>query len=652
MVVSSFVFENNTQDWGLGIKTHSNGAAYSDLDGDGDLDLIINNINASAHVYRNESKRAGISVRLVGPPGNTQGIGAKMRVTTEALTAFQEMVPVRGYLSTIDPILVFGIGDAAHASIEVTWPNGVRQVQNDVSVGELLTIRYNSDGGYPKDKGVQSTDPYIALDNEAVGIPFQHVEDGYVDFDSTPLLLQMHSREGPALTAGDLNQDGLVDVFVGGAGGQASSFYLQQGNGTFGEAVPEILKEHAVFEDVDAALFDYDGDGDQDVYVVSGGSSEPEDDIIYQDRLYENLGFGRLEYRPLALPAIRSSSSVVSPHDFDSDGDIDLFIGGRVRPGQYPLSPRSYILANTPDGFFDVTGQLSEILLNPGMVTDAMWADLTGDQEKELVILGEWMSLRVFERKRDGLFSEITEEAGLADTEGFWNTLAAADLDNDGDIDLVAGNRGLNTQLRASANEPASLHIIDLDRNGSLDVFTSTYMVGEEVLIHWRDEVVTQVPMLTERFPTHESYARATFSDIFSEEEAARSSSMIARMVESSIFENRGGRFIHHALPQIAQVAPVQDIIIEDVDGDSHLDLIIAGNDFGLRAAEGRQDAGRGRILFGNGNLVFTTRGRSGIIANRDVRNLLSLDTQGEMLLLVGNNDGPMEIYARVSDRR
>ena len=640
-------FSDQTSAWGLGRVTHSNGAAYADLDGDGDLDIVINNINEPAHVYRNEAQSRGgrsITIRLEGPRGNRQGIGAKVEVTAGPRTGYLEMSPVRGYLSSVEPILVFGMGEATSATVAVTWPDGRRQAFHSVPAGASIAAHHGEAALSIAASPSQSQTLFAQL--EGTGLVFRHRENAFVDFDREPLLPQLHSREGPALAVADLNLDGLEDVFVGGARGQAAALFLQQAQGTFLPVRSEALSTHRHFEDVDALLFDYDGDHDLDLYVASGGSSEPEGDPAYQDRLYVNTGFGRLEYKPQFLPEMHSSTSVVVANDFDGDSDLDLFVGGRIRPGQYPLPPRSYLLENTPDGFRDVTEELSPALVRPGMVTDAVWADVTGDGMPELVIAGEWMPLRVFARQESGRLEEVTAQMGLEHTNGFWNVLAADDLDGDGDQDLVAGNRGLNTQVKVGVQAPASLYAADFDRSGTLDVFMSTFIKDKEVLVHWRDAVVTQVPSFVERIPTHESYAIATVQDILTEEERMAATHLLAHVAESSIFENLEGRTLRRAsLPQPAQVAPVQDILTGDFDGDSLKDIVVAGNQFGMRAAVGRLDAGRGLVILGDGQMRFSSAGPAGLDASQDVRRLKLLSASGKTLMLVASSNGAIEAY-------
>ncbi len=641
------VFENRTEDWGFGRATHSNGAAYADLDADGDLDLIINNINAPADVYRNEAQSRGarsLTIRLQGPPGNRQGIGAKVSVTMDDGTAHREMIPVRGYLSSMEPILIVAAGQTSAASVTVTWPDGLQQTARSVPAHGQLTVEYDAAVAPP---APAREEPILFDRAPARGIVFQHRENPFSDFDREPLLPQLLSREGPALAVGDLNQDGLADLFSGGAQGQAAKLFLQQVDGTFLPVVSEALASHSRFEDVDACLFDYDGDLDLDLYVASGGSSAPLDDPSYQDRLYVNMGFGRLVHAPDALPVMHTSTGAVAASDFDGDGDLDLFVGGRVRPGRYPLSPRSYLLANEPEGFVDVTAERAPALMHPGLVTDAIWADLTGGKEAELILAGEWMPLRVFVHAESGTLVESTERLGLAESQGFWTALAAGDLDGDGDQDVVAGNRGLNTQIQVSARAPAAIYAADFDQSGTLDAIASAFVAGEEVLVHWRDAVLDQVPGWSARFPTYESFAAATVREALTDAERQRATRVVARVAESSVFENLEGQSLaRRSLPRRAQVAPIQSIIIHDFDGDAKLDLVTAGNQFGMRAAVGRQDAGRGLLLKGDGQLSFEVIGSAGLEAAQDVRAMRMLPTSATMLVVVGNNNGPLEVYA------
>ena len=650
---TGLTFIDRTDDWGLGQTSFSNGAAYADLDDDGDLDLVVNNVNEEAFIYRNNAEKAPdnhyLKIRLEGPAGNRFGIGTRVDVSTaDGSQFYQEMIPGRGYLSSVEPSLFFGLGALTMVDLTVLWPDGSRQSVVDVFVDQALILKHRDARIIPMEP--ETVPPPLFTDlPDKQGIHFRHQENDFVDFDREPLLPHLLSRLGPALARGDVNQDGLEDVFVGGAKGQPAALFLQQGDGFFAEVVLDAFVEHREYEDVDALFFDVDQDRDLDLYVVSGGNTEEGESPAYQDRLYINGGFGRLAYAADALPEINSSGSTVAAHDYDGDGDLDLFVGGRVLSGRYPYPPRSFLLENRGGQFADVTAEASDALLTPGMITDARWHDLDGDDAAELVLAGEWMPLRIFKRDSDGTFTETTDRAGLAQTGGWWNTLLAADLDGDGDTDLVAGNRGLNAQIRASGTEPASIDAADFDRNGAVDAVISSFIQGQSYPVAWRDELLAQVPELARTFPTYASYATATMDDVLTPSQRAEALHLDVYQAATTLFENLGdGTFRSKPLPLAAQVTPVHGILSEDFDGDGLLDLLMAGNNFGVRAQWGRDVAGQGVLLLGKGGLGFeaASASRSGFYTPGDVRKMILVRTQAGPLVVVAQNDDGLATFS------
>jgi len=644
-------FKDRSAEWGLDQKGFSNGAAYADLDGDGDLDLAVNNIDEEAFVYRNNAREQTannfLAVELEGGPGNRLGLGATVTVTTQAGRSFhQEMVPARGFQSAVPSTLSFGVGRADTLDVTVTWPDQTRQHRAQVSANQTLTLHQGEAQSFERESDSESRSLMEKSVPDENGLAFTHRENPYVDFEQEPLLPHMLSRLGPALAVGDVSGNGRDDVFVGGARGQSAALFVQQSDGTFEQASARVFSGHRGYEDVDAAFVDVNGDGALDLYVVSGGKAA-RGSAGYQDRLYLNDGAGQFAPAPGVLPSIESSGGVVAVHDFDEDGRPDLFVGGRVQPGAYPLSPRSYLLRNTGGEFKDVTAEVAPELAEPGMVTDALWHDLDGSGRAELVVAGEWMPIRVFRVGEDETFEEVSEQMGFTDTEGWWYSLEVADLSGDGRVELVAGNRGLNAQVQACPEAPAAIYAADFAQDGTVDPIITHHMEGKEYPVYWHDTLVEAIPPFENRFDSYEAYATSTIDDILTASEKETATQRIAVTFETSLFYREDGTFQRQALPLDVQFAPIHDLVVRDVNGDERPDLLLAGNDFTVLPQWGRADAEKGTVLINRENRRFEPlRSRkSGFFAPWDVRALGVVQTAPSLLLLVGANNDSLSTF-------
>ncbi len=644
-------FNNVSADWGIVEPSVSNGAAYADLDNDGDLDVITNNLNGEAFLYRNNGESINhhnyIRIKLAGPGKNSAGLGAVVRIVTDEGQQFQEAWFGRGYQSSVEPVISAGVGNAmAISQVSVLWPDGKESVVRNVKANQLITITHESaTATSPVPATPQKT--LLSQVNDAGGIDFAHRENNFVDFKVQRLLFYQVSRLGGKFAKGDVNGDGNDDVYFDGAVRQPGVLFLGRDDGTFKRAASQPWTADSLAEDTHSLFFDADNDGDQDLYVVSGGGEFVSNAPLYQDRLYVNEGDGVFKKAPDALPGETASGSHVTAADFDRDGDMDLFVAGRLVAGNYGYTPRSYVFRNDSNKngikFTDVTDEHDQALTTPGMVTSAQWSDYNNDGWSDLILVGEWMPVRIFENQK-GKLKERTDSPGLAHSNGWWCSIYSADVDGDGDMDYLLGNAGTNMQFRASPEKPVELYAGDFNHDGVVDPLLNYYIDDTSYPLATRDELLDQMSTLRKKFVKYEDYADATIRDIVPDDELEKSSRLSAYTFSSCWLENQDGRqFTLHALPDLAQLSPINGFVFDDFTGDGEKEVIAAGNFYPFKPQLGRSDAGFGLVMrWENGlktsNSTLSDRWLSGDIRDIDVLNFRS----GVKRVLVSrNNDGP-----------
>jgi len=653
-------FTNMAESWGLAQPGFSNGAVYVDLNNSGALDLVVNNVNAPASIYRNRAREIGgnhyLTVLLRGSRGNTAGVGAKVILRIGGNTQMLEQMPTRGFQSSVDPRLHFGLGPATVIdSLTVIWPDRSSQVLTNVAADRILTLsQADAPDTYTYRKEPMPA-PMFEDVTDRVALDFQHRENAFFDYNREPLMPHLLSTEGPALAVGDVNGDGLDDVYVGGAKWQSGRLFIQLEGGRFRTTSDAVFKADSLHEDVDATFFDANGDRHPDLYVVSGGNEFSGSDEPLRDRLYMNDGRGNFSRARGALPDFFENGSCVVPGDFNGDGHVDLFVGSRVVSRAYGLIPRSHLLQNDGTGrFSDVTLEKAAALSDAGMVSSAAWTDYDSDGKLDLVVVGEWMPVRVF-RQENGRFVDRTAESGLAGTNGWWNTVLAADLNGDGFHDFVLGNLGLNSYIRASREKPARLYVHDFFQNGSLEQILTFYKNGVSYPIAGRDELVRQMPQLRSKYGTYSSFGASRVEDLFPPRELTQAQVREARVFASSIALNNGkGAFSLQPLPVEAQFAPIYAVLAEDFDRDGHTDLLVAGNFYGVTPVRGRYDASYGLLLRGNGSGRFMSvdMEKSGLAIEGEVRKFgLLRQAGGDKLIVAARNNDKVQVLRRRSAR-
>jgi len=666
-------FTKVTNEWGMQTPSFSSGAVYADLDNDGDLDYVINNINDEAFVYENTVNSKGditknyLSIQFKGADKDINGLNATAIVYAAGKMQLYENSPYRGYLSTVDKKAFFGLDTATRIdSVVILWNNGKKQVLPGVTVNQLLTVDIVNAALPVASPPVIATNNLFSDVTAAVNINYTNIDPDFIDFNEQRLLPHKLSSYGPALASGDIDGNGLDDIIVSGTGDLPANILLQQGDGKFScrplplLTVPDTRRP----ESLGTLLFDADNDGDLDLYMASGSNQFEANTKNYQDQFYINDGKGNFTFNDNAFPQNYTSKGCVKAVDFDNDGDLDLFIGGRVIPGKYPLAVSSFIYRNDSKNgiikFTDVSKEVAPGLQNIGLTCDALWTDFDNDGSVDLIIAGEWMPLQFF-KNNHGKLENLSASSGINNETGWWNSITGGDFDNDGDIDYIAGNLGNNSFYRASHDLPVNIYAKDFDKNNGLDIITTLYLPDEngmrkEFPAQTRDDQVEQIPALKKKFLTYKEFGKATINDIFSEEEMKDALKLQANNFQSSYIENLGdGKFKMHSLPLMAQTAPLYAMVAEDFNMDGNLDIAINGNDFGTEVGNGRYDALNGLMLLGDGKGNFAPLSilQSGLFVPGDGKALIKCrGVNNNYFFAASQNNGQLKIFSTKQQQR
>jgi len=655
--IDNYVYRNNkdltfskmNEEWGISFKGFSNGSIYADLDNDGDLEIVTNNIDDPVAFFENMSSTMNnyLTLKFNGPKTNPFGLGVKTYVKTDSLNQFQELTLSRGFQSSVAPQLHFGIGkDDLVDTVLVKWADGRKQLLTNIKSNQIVTINHSES---MDDIVSVSQQPSNLFETKSIRfLDHRHVENQYDDFVKEVLIPHKTSVLGPYVDVADLNGDGLDDFVVGGALGAETGIFVQNSSG-FDQLIVDDIIQDKDYEDMGIHIFDADSDNDQDVYIVSGGNEFEPNSIMLQDRLYLNNGKGIFTKSNTALPKMPTSGGRVSSFDFDKDGDLDLFVGGRLVPGNYPSPANSYLLENKSENGFvkfeDVTNKIASLLENMGMVTDAIWTDFDNDGWTDLIIVGEWMPISILKNNK-GNFDSITDNLGLSDSNGWWFSIEEGDFDKDGDMDFIVGNLGLNYKYKATDEETFDIYFNDFDENKTNDIVLSYFNEGKKYPLRGRECSSQQIPAIKSKFKDYSSFSTATLIDVYTEESLNNSLHYQVKSFASIYLENQGDSFVKHELPIEAQISSINQIIVNDFDKDDNLDVVIVGNLYSSEVETPRNDASNGLVLIGNGTGNFTPISslNSGFYAPGDVKDMTKISIGGKDHLLISKNSDYLQL--------
>ena len=646
----NFEFEKVTKDWGFDAPSFSNGMAYGDLDNDGDLDVVTNNMESEAFVFENKATGNFIKFNFEGPDMNKFGLGAKVIIYYKGNIQSGENSLTRGFLSSVEPGVFFGLGkEVSIDRAEIIWPDGKKNQFENLKANNTITAKYSKAKMFQEEKeNKEKLFEELAAAN--IGLNHIHKENTFDDFKDEILLPHRLSQNGPFSAIGDVNGDGKEDIFIGGAADQSGVLYLQYKSNQFMEADSQPWVKDRASEDLGSLFLDIDGDNDLDLYVASGGSEFKQGSALLRDRLYINNGNGEFVKSANNIPAIAESSECVKASDIDGDGDLDLFVGIRMIPGKYTYPASSYLLINNDGKFNRAEMAIAPSLENIGMVTDAVFSDIDQDGDDDLIIVGEWMGVTVLIND-DGNFEDSSEKYGLGEsTRGIWWSITAEDLDNDGDDDYILGNLGKNNKFKASEEHPFKVYANDFDDNGTNDIVLAKFYKDDYVPVRGRECTSQQMPYVAEKFEDYHSFASSKLLEILPEDKLGDAVVYEITSFDSVLLFNDNGQFSKTPLPNEVQVSPIKSSIVLDANKDGIKDILVVGNHYGVEVETTRYDAGFGALLLGdkNGNYNFVRPAKSGFYTPYDSRDLKLIKQDNSDLLIVTNNDTKMSVFSTI----